>query len=1041
MSDALSAGTVSLSVVPDTKGFGKLLAGALNGESGNWSKLGVKIGKDVAVGMLAAGAAATALAMNFQDATTKLITGAGETEKNIEGVRKGILNMAGAVGTMPAELAKGMYLIESAGYHGAAGLDVLKAAAMGAKVGGAQMETVANALTTAMTDYNIPASRANAVTSALVATVAAGKMHMEDLGLSLGMVMPKAAALGVSFQDVSGALATMTGAGMSARRASMNLSNTILALGAPSKQASDALKFIGLSAQGVKNDLGTKGLAATLAEIEDHVGNKFPKGSVAAVGAFKNILGGAVGYGTALALTGTHMKTFEANTKSVGAALNGQSKEVAGFALTQKDLKFQLEAAKASITAIGTQIGSVLIPIIEKIVGWFAKHKAATIALAAVIGGALLAATVAWTVSLFTAGGALAFIMSPITLVVAAVAALVAGFIYAYKHFTVFRDVVNAVVNQVIILFQGLANTGIGMVNVLIKAWNLLPWHKDIKLLTDVELPRLGTQAAKTAAQIAALKNSTTHPGGLSSSVTSKSAKGSSHVIASTPIVLPPISAGTFADAIKATHKKTVKTLAQDYVDATKIYRSMDTVIKDSLKAKGDLIAAQAARDVAAQIAYNDASFKLNRTFNDDKFKLDRGYGDQLSKLNRSYNDSIAAAQKSYDDSEIKDKEKHQDALTQIQQKYNDKVAQLNQQALDKQKSVVQKSMDLLRNAYQSATSVDVGSLFTAGGTVSSLTAALKAKLDGAKTLAGNAAALAAKGFSQTFIQQIVGQGTDIGNQMSSAILNATPEAAKQLQELYSQITTVSETGVNALSAQMSTGAHLATSALTTEYAQVAIDLKDSLASAYADLTAANLTENATFTDIMAASLKTLNDAKASAKQTLNQGLADAAISYANSLFDMNTNLNQGLADAKATLEDALKSSAEQFNKSMDSLQYSTMNKMAALQASLQATADAIAKISGASAGARVITKAPKLPRIVTAPSSGSLDMASAAARASAIQSSAVSVASGRYFGGHSGGDGATSADIAGLAEKFDASLQNQARLQQTFSRANGTFQ
>ena len=37
----LSAGTVSISVRPNTKGFSALLAGALHGEAGNWNKMGV----------------------------------------------------------------------------------------------------------------------------------------------------------------------------------------------------------------------------------------------------------------------------------------------------------------------------------------------------------------------------------------------------------------------------------------------------------------------------------------------------------------------------------------------------------------------------------------------------------------------------------------------------------------------------------------------------------------------------------------------------------------------------------------------------------------------------------------------------------------------------------------------------------------------------------------------------------------------------------------------------------------------------------------
>jgi TP901 family phage tail tape measure protein len=357
---------------------------------------------------------------------------------------------------MPEELSKGMYLIESAGYHGAQGLSVLKAAAEGAKVGGADMATVANGLTTALTDYNIPASRANAVTSALVQTVADGKMKMQDLSSSLGMVMPKAAAVGVSFQDVNGALATMTASGMTARRASMNLANTIMSLAAPGAKASDALTSVGLTAQQVKDALSQKGLAGTLEMVTDAVGNKFPKGSVAGVNALKDILGGTTGYGTALALTGTHMAAFTANVKNIGGALNGQNKSVQGFGLTQKDLAFQTAQAKAALETLGIRIGNLLIPVVQKIIPmlssmvlWLMQHKTIAIILGGIIGGLLVAATGAWAVSLFLAGGALNFLLSPVTLIIAGIALLVVGLIYAYNHFQTFHDIVNAVFNGV----------------------------------------------------------------------------------------------------------------------------------------------------------------------------------------------------------------------------------------------------------------------------------------------------------------------------------------------------------------------------------------------------------------------------------------------------------------------------------------------------------------------------------------------------------------------------------------------------------------
>jgi len=325
------------------------------------------------IGVAAVGAvAAVKMAGNYQMLITQLVTGAGEAQKNIGLVSKGILAMAGAVGQTPAELAKGMYLIESAGFHGAAGLQVLKASAEGAAVGNADMATVANAVTTALHDYHMKASQAAAATSALVDTVGRGKTNLTDLATSLGKSMPVAAALGISFQQVTGAIAAMTNAGMSARFASTHLQTTLLALSAPSKVATKAMGLIGVNSQQLKDVLASPkgGLSAAIKLVSDQIGKTFPANSIAAVTAFKDIMGGATGYATALMLGGKNTQAFNANVKSIGDTLNRATPQVKGFSLVQKDLNFQLQKLKGVGTSDLINVGQWLLPKATEVAKW-----------------------------------------------------------------------------------------------------------------------------------------------------------------------------------------------------------------------------------------------------------------------------------------------------------------------------------------------------------------------------------------------------------------------------------------------------------------------------------------------------------------------------------------------------------------------------------------------------------------------------------------------------------------------------------------------
>ena len=207
--------------------------------------------------------ASVKLAADFQVASTQLVTGAGESEKNIRKVNDGLLAMAPAVGMGPIALAKAMFLVESAGFHGADGLRVMKAAAEGAKIGGADATVVANALTTAMVNYNLPAKAAAKVTSELVATVAAGKTNMQDLGGALSVVTKPAAAAGISLQQLLGAMGTMTQQGVSAQQSAQDLAATIAALSNPTAVQTQAMAMMGVNSIDVAKNLGKNGLTGT----------------------------------------------------------------------------------------------------------------------------------------------------------------------------------------------------------------------------------------------------------------------------------------------------------------------------------------------------------------------------------------------------------------------------------------------------------------------------------------------------------------------------------------------------------------------------------------------------------------------------------------------------------------------------------------------------------------------------------------------------------------------------------------------------------
>jgi len=345
---------------------------------GTVNKVGSSLGTVLAGAAVAGGAALIGIGVasvkaagNFQEGMTSLITGAGESQKNLKAVSDGILNIATQTGANTKQLTDGMYMIESAGFHGAAGLSVLQAAAEGAKVGNADLGTVAGAVTTVMHDYAASHISATQATNALITTVASGKTHMEDLSSSLAAILPLASSLHIPFEQVAGAVATMTNAGMPAQQATQNLAFAVRALNVETPKGADALKQFGLSAEEVHNTLVSKGLPTTLQMIEDHIGKQFPLSSMQGQQALKDIMGGAVGLNVALMVGGDHMKEYTSDIDSIGSALKSGSKDVQGWADVQKDFNFKISQAKEVIETLSIKIGTALLPIASQAVGIF----------------------------------------------------------------------------------------------------------------------------------------------------------------------------------------------------------------------------------------------------------------------------------------------------------------------------------------------------------------------------------------------------------------------------------------------------------------------------------------------------------------------------------------------------------------------------------------------------------------------------------------------------------------------------------------------
>lgn len=310
--------------------------------SGSFSKLGM----GAAVGAVAIGYAIDKTVKsyaNLQTLVTKLSTSAGESVKNLGMVTAGIQNIARQTGTSTTDLANAMYYIESAGFHGAAGLKVLTAAAKGAKDEQASALSVADATSTIMNAYKNQNYSAAEAVNGMITAVSRGKTTLQLFSSSLSSVLPIAAAVGISFAQVSGAIATMTSQGMTAQQATQDLRHTIQALSNPSSVQTKEMLQLGLSSQTVAKQLGDKnvGLVGVIENLSTSILKQMGPSGMVLQSALQNSMAAA--------------KDVQEELAAMPGSLKGVAQELVNGTISWTEYRKAIRAMSPANESLGQQ--------------------------------------------------------------------------------------------------------------------------------------------------------------------------------------------------------------------------------------------------------------------------------------------------------------------------------------------------------------------------------------------------------------------------------------------------------------------------------------------------------------------------------------------------------------------------------------------------------------------------------------------------------------------------------------------------------------
>jgi len=188
-----------------------------------------------------------------------------------------IRQMPPKLGSM-IDLTKGLYEIMSAGVGNAEeAFTLLNVSAKYAKAGLMELGTAAETMTSIMKAYGLAAEDMRAKSDSMFAAVMEGKFHAEDFNASLGKILPTAAAMGVSIEEVGAMMAVLSQRGLDAAQSATSFNRMLISLLKPMDKAKTKLDMLGIE-YGINafrvNSLGE--VLVKLADAQQRYGDILP---------------------------------------------------------------------------------------------------------------------------------------------------------------------------------------------------------------------------------------------------------------------------------------------------------------------------------------------------------------------------------------------------------------------------------------------------------------------------------------------------------------------------------------------------------------------------------------------------------------------------------------------------------------------------------------------------------------------------------------------------------------------------------------------
>ena len=427
------------------------------------SGVGTTLTKTVTTPIVGLGTVAVKTAADFDTAMSQVGAVSGATGKDLDALRDKAREMGSKTKFSASEAAEAMNYMAMAGWKTSDMLSGIEGIMNLAAASGEDLASTSDIVTDALTAFGLTAADSGHFADILAAASSNANTNVSMMGETFKYCAPIAGALGFSAEDTAEAIGLMGNAGIKSTQAGTALRTIMSNLSGEVKICGSNIGEVTIATTNADGSM--RDLSAILADCRTAFGGLSESEKAAAAEALvgKNAMSGF------LAL----MNAAPADIEKVSSAIancDGKSAEMA--ATMQDNLAGQLTILKSQLEELAISFGEILMPAIRQIVTWVqgfvdklngmdegTKNTIVTIGLlAAAIGPVLIVIgkVVSAVGSIMTfiptliggissIGGGLSALWgilaaNPVTLVIAAIAALIAIFVALWNNCEGFRE-------------------------------------------------------------------------------------------------------------------------------------------------------------------------------------------------------------------------------------------------------------------------------------------------------------------------------------------------------------------------------------------------------------------------------------------------------------------------------------------------------------------------------------------------------------------------------------------------------------------------